>query len=168
VDAFQRLREDHAGVLERLEDLERASNTGMGPAGSIREPAVRELIEHLERQFATHMRSEEDVLFPVLARTLPMASVTLGPLEAEHAELRQMLGDLSALLDSPAGMVRDGRVRVELRDFVDLLRLHIQKEEATVFAVASRVLATAELETLAARLGVPPNDSRDSFRRTSA
>jgi hemerythrin-like domain-containing protein len=43
-------------------------------------------------------------------------------------------------------------VAVQLRDFVDLLRIHIRKEEVVVFRVAERALAPDAVAALAARM----------------
>jgi hypothetical protein len=85
----------------------------------------------------------------------------------ERLELRQMLGDLVACLELPAGPARDERVRIELRDFVDLLRLHIAKEESAVFSVAARALTAAELEAISAGLGNDPSDPPFQARRNT-
>ena len=166
--AFHRFQQDHAHVLEGVDELERS----LGPCltSEIRpaqESAVRELLELLQRQFATHMRAEEEVLFPVLARALPGSSSTLEPLEAEHAELREMLSDLCNWLASPRSPARDAHLRIELRDFLDLIRLHVAKEEAAVFVVAERVLTRYELEFIESRLALEPGGGDSTTRRST-
>jgi len=166
-DSFRRFREDHAHVLDRLHDLERVLGPSRAaPIESAQEAAVRDLLALLERQFATHMRAEEEVLFPVLSDALPGTTATLEPLEAEHTELRQMLSDLCNRLTAPRSPARDAQVRVELRDFLDLIRLHIDKEEATVFVVAARVLTPHELDSIATRLAVSAGERENHTRRS--
>ena len=63
-----------------------------------------------------------------------------------------MLIRLKATLGEPAGPDRDEQIVVQLRDFIDLLRIHIRKEEALVISVAERVLRQSEVELLKARM----------------
>ena len=152
-DHFEALRGDHARVLERLATLDAGILGGSRP---IDEAPLRDLATHLERQFATHMAAEERVLFPALRAAFPEGRGTLEPLLADHSELRQMLVTLCALLERSPDAARDEQIVVLARDFSDLLRLHIRKEESFVFDVAERVLSRAELDEMAAGL--------DSFR----
>jgi hemerythrin-like domain-containing protein len=128
---------------------ERAGN---GAAPPLDEPPLRALMGLLEAQFATHMRDEEELLFPALAEALPETAPSLVPLRKEHGELRQMLAAITAALGQPASPSRDEQIMVQLRDFVDLLRIHVHKEEAAVFSVAGRVLAPLEITALSRRV----------------
>jgi len=163
---FQRFHDDHARVLERLDALEQMlAASGDGPIDAGLEAAVLRSIDLLGRQFATHMRAEEEVLFPVLGRLSGVAAM-VEPLVAEHADLRQMLADLARRIDRPAGAARDQQIRVELRDLIDLLRLHVHKEEATVFRVTEQVLDAEEFDAVAARLEATRNDFPLDSRRS--
>jgi hemerythrin-like domain-containing protein len=157
-------RHDHASVLARLASLE----VGVQRRGRLQETSLRALIAHLERQFATHMAAEEAVIFPALEQAFPESAASLGPLFQEHAELREMLAAMARILLCPASDARDDQLVVQGRDFADLLRLHIHKEEAIVFDVSERVLGARELRGLARRLApfVPANAPRPR-RRTS-
>lgn len=162
-------RRDHGRVLARLVTLETSLPPARvaGRARVVREAPLRALIAHLERQFATHMAAEEAVLYPALERAFPESAPSLRPLHEEHIELRTMLAALAETLLRPATRARDEQVMVQVRDFVDLLRIHIRKEEAVVFDVSERVLETRELRGLARRLApfVPANAPRTTARR---
>jgi hemerythrin-like domain-containing protein len=147
---YAAFRRDHARVLTRLESLEASLPGRRGRV--LRDAPLRALIAHLERQFATHMAAEEAVLFPALERGFPEASALLRPLYREHAELRAMLEALAQTLLRPGTRARDEQVVVQARDFAELLRLHIRKEESAVFDVSERVLGARELRGLARRL----------------
>ena len=111
---FDQLRADHRRVLAETAIIE-ASVDGLGTARHLEpevEGGLRVLLELLERQFATHMRAEEEALFPRLAAALPEGRVTVAPLVAEHAELRLMLAELRALAARPAGARRDEQLAV--------------------------------------------------------
>jgi hemerythrin-like domain-containing protein len=152
-NVFQRLREDHGRVLGKIEILETVA--AAVPRVLVRDWPGRDVLEVLAMlaiQFRTHMVAEEEVLYPALAEALPGTRSSLEPLEADHASLRMMLSDLELGLREPASRSRNETIAVQLRDFTDLLRIHIRKEEVVVFAVAERVLSTMEMKALADRV----------------
>lgn len=152
--AFGHFRSDHADVLAHLDALDRVLlNRTAAPAPvPLDKSPIRDLVASLEAQFATHMRDEEELLFPALAESLPEASPGIGLLVREHDELRQMLASLAAELACTPSPARDEQVVVQLRDFVDLLRIHVHKEEATVFTIAVRSLPALEITSLSRRI----------------
>lgn len=147
-DPFTVLRRDHARVLDRLAALEARVLGGI----PFEEDSLRSLVALLERQFLTHMAAEEQVLYPAMRAAFPEARGTLEPLRADHAELRQLLAALAALLSRPRDRGRDEQVGVLARDLSDLLRLHIRREESVVLDVAPRVLSAAQVEAMATTL----------------
>jgi hemerythrin-like domain-containing protein len=146
---YARFRRDHARVRLRIDALE-AAIPAHGRSAS--EPVLRRHLRAIERQFDTHLAAEEAVLYPLLARVLPAAAPSLRPLHDEHEELRAILASLKAALATPQGRERDEQIAVQLRDFVDLLRVHIRKEESVVFDVSERVLRPGELRGLRRQL----------------
>lgn len=154
---FERMREDHRRVLERVAALEAVmAREGPWKSDSQVEGELRETVALMDRQFATHMAAEDEVLFPSLLEALPEAKASVGPLTTEHAELCDMLERLKATLLEPAQADRDEQLAVQVRDFIDLLRIHIRKEEAVVISVAERVLRPREVQALAARMSQAP------------
>lgn len=147
-DIFQRLREDHGRVLRQLDDLQRAN---AAPSSVDHVARVRDVVAMLERQFATHMAAEDDVLLPALARSLESGAALVAPFHDEHAELQLMLTALAGTLREAPGLERDEQISVQVRDLSDLLRIHIRKEEALLFGVAERVLSPQERAALVAR-----------------
>ena len=145
---FGRFRSDHAQVLGRIAVLD-GLLTLEKPIDELQLP---ELLTHLGLQFATHLAAEDRVLFPVLSEAFPEGRGTLASLHDDHVELRGMLAALGKYVDQPSSSKRDEQVGVLLRDFIDLLRLHIHKEESAVFDVASRVLSPTEVDAVASRL----------------
>jgi hypothetical protein len=148
-DPFGQFRADHLRVLAEIDRLERQSLAG---AGVPDETALRAAAELLVLQFATHMTAEEKILYPAIRAAFPAGRATLEALNADHAELRLMLATITRWLDAPVSASRDEQLQVVLRDFIDLLRLHIHREESAVFDVASRVLSNPEAEELARRI----------------
>src|SRR5690349_3064826 len=169
---FDRMRRDHQTVLERVTALEQGSlRTGRGagePAtGAAWDRTILDLTQMLERQFSTHMAGEDRVLFPELMPVLPRGEAALAPLRAEHEELRAMLDRLQNTLRRRPDAARDEEVVIQIRDLIDLLRLHIRKEEI-VLGVAERVLTPTEIEALEARVRAltasPPPSGRPDGR----
>jgi iron-sulfur cluster repair protein YtfE (RIC family) len=148
-DPFGQFRADHVRVLAEIGRLEQRALAGGGVPD---EPALRAAAELLTIQFATHMTAEEKVLYPAIRAAFPAGRATLEALNADHTELRLMLAAITRWLDAPASAGRDEQLQVVLRDFIDLLRLHIHREESAVFDVASRVLSSSEAEELALRI----------------
>jgi hemerythrin-like domain-containing protein len=151
---FERMREDHRRVLDEIAVLDAAASTG-GSRHRGREwpgKAVENVLATLAHQFETHMAAEDEVLFPALGEALPQSKPSIEPLSADHATLRTMLATVEQTLKEPAAPERNEQLAVQLRDLVDLLRIHIRKEEAVVISVAERVLRPQEVEALAARM----------------
>jgi hemerythrin-like domain-containing protein len=150
---FERMREDHRRVLERIQVLDSAAAVSpRRTGGEWPGEETRQVLALLALQFQTHMAAEDDVLYPALAEALPVARPSIGPLMADHGTLRMMLTDLEKELLEPASDARNELIGVQLRDLADLLRIHIRKEEAVVFTIAERTLSPKELEALAARI----------------
>lgn len=151
-EIFERMRAEHRRVLEALEELEAAVAPG-GRGGRNRpEEGVRKFLDRVGPAFAAHMAAEDEALFPTLMEALPQTAANADLLRGEHAALRTMLAQLGATIQEPAGPERDEQLGVQIRDLVDLMRIHIRKEEALVISVAERVLRPREVEALAARM----------------
>ncbi|HET9252480.1 MAG TPA: hemerythrin domain-containing protein [Candidatus Eisenbacteria bacterium] len=154
---FERMREDHRNVLERIRVLDvAAAAIPREAAGDWPGAETRQVLALLRRQFQTHMAAEDEVLYPALAEALPVARPSMDPLMADHGALRMMLADLEQELEEPASDARNEQIGVQLRDLADLLRIHIRKEEAVVFTIAERALNPREVEALAARMDRGP------------
>ena len=149
---FERMREDHRRVLAEADALEAAMARTGGSDGPDSAEALDRVTALLDRQFGTHMAAEDDVLYPALMEALPETRPSIEPLRADHGVLRMMLADLVETMKEEPGEARHEQLVVQIRDLVDLLRIHIRKEEAVVIGVAERVLRPAEVEALAARM----------------
>lgn len=170
-DVFERMRADHQYVLREILIIDQAARRGPARGADPDwpgQPALR-VLDMLAKQFDTHMAAEDEILFPVLIDALPQTRLSIEPLLAEHAALRDMLRALKGMIDAPPGEARDEQIGIQLRDFVDLLRIHIRKEEVVVISVAERVLRPREVEAFAARMasGRPDHGSapKDGVRR---
>src|SRR5262249_43083085 len=117
------------------------------------------------REFEIHMQAEDDVLFPLLLHALPHLLGQLESLAGEHRELRGMLRALLDLVGQPSSAARNEQIAIQSRDFVDLLRIHLRKEEAVVFRVAERLLAPAEVQHLAEHMARSDSETRNDSSR---
>lgn len=151
---FDRLRYDHRRVLEQVAELEEEALGGRRRTARALpgDGPLHGFADMLLRQFDTHMAAEDALLFPALLAVLPEARDSVELLSADHVELRGMLSRLRSLLGQEPSGPRDGQVRVLVADLVDLLRIHIRKEERAVFRVAQSVLDPAGIEALDAGL----------------
>ncbi len=149
---FDGFRRDHRRVLDLLAVTEREAFTGPRTLAPSAETHLAALVVRLRLQFSTHMTAEDALLYPLLGDLLPEARVTLAPLAEDHVELRCLLASLAESLARRPGAARDEQVAVQLRDLIDLLRLHIHREETAVFEMAERILDPAAARDLAGRL----------------
>ncbi len=166
--AFLRvLSEEHEAFLTELKTVEDAlhavKETGF------REETYRALVHFLgvlDGDFVKHSRREETVLFPLLRERLivdgehsktddPITSAEL--MANEHLKAHRSGAVILRFLDIavrlPDEHSRQTLVRAALRealDLVELLRLHMFREDNIVFASAERLLSAAELDRMAA------------------
>ena len=113
--------------------LDRVDQALAGRGGAAQSPVTSVALE-LAATLGVHLFAEPD--------DGPFA--TGAALRAEHAELRVMLATLVRTIHGRAGAKRAEQVAVQLRDLVDLLRVHLRRENALL-------LAAAELDASARR-----------------
>jgi hemerythrin-like domain-containing protein len=155
-EIFEQIRSAHRLILQRMVSLEAnvlrpGARLARGHDAS-RDAEVHEFIELLKQQFLSHKIVESEVLYPALVAALPQTKATIGPLHAEHAEIRNMVARLETTLEEKPGLARDEQITVQTRDLVDLLRIHLRKEEALVLGVAERVLKPSEIGAMKERM----------------
>jgi hemerythrin superfamily protein len=124
------LERQHANILSLCEALDRAM------------PSIREsLLPQLAGDLAAHMRIEEELFYPALARH----GVVMHGVE-HHRLLRLYLQ--RAMEEDPRSQAADDRI-AELRE---LLVSHIDEEERDLFPRAVTLLGADESRALAVRL----------------
>lgn len=109
---------------------------GSGAAGRARTDLL-EFVRGLRR----HVRLEEQLLFPALARAAAPDKVPSAELRAEHRGIEAMLDRLAALVEADD----DGKIAAtaarELPELLSLLDEHDRKEEETLYPAADGVIA---------------------------
>jgi len=132
----QTLREEHRLILRALSLLEEAAGR-LDAGGTVPEIWWERLLAWL-RDFAdrNHHAKEEEHLFPALAEAgVPAAGGPVGVMLDEHMEGRALIRAMAE---------RTGAARAEAaRDYVHLLRAHIDKENAVLFLLVEAVLDSA-------------------------
>jgi hemerythrin-like domain-containing protein len=137
----------HQEVLARLDAVEK-DLASRGTNGRL-----ADFVTYLEREVVHHFAIEEQALFPVLARYLPLTQGPLAVMNAEHATFHELMQRLTVGFHS-GDVERQERCT---QDLIELLRQHIAKEDNVLFPMASRMLTAdeqREVDSLAAV--VPP------------
>lgn len=102
-------------------------------------PAIATAAEGLVAAMREHFRVEEEQLFPQLAEVLPPASSPIEVMCSEHAQMRALLDDLGAAVQS-----RDkGACTGILETLHFLVQQHNYKEETVLYPMADQALREA-------------------------
>ena len=145
------LRRDHArlrGVLERVDAFLRRRAGALATRGTLAafttEPSAgaRALALELAAHLGTHLTAEPDTdgLLGGLLDGDAGSHGALRALHGEHGELRSMLAALVRTLDGPASVRRDEQIAIQLRDLVDLVRIHVRKEDVLILAASQSIV----------------------------
>lgn len=149
-DAVFMLRLEHgntARLLGLLEDQLHRLESGAPVDGELLLLAQEYLSGHPEK---CH-HPKEDLLFELLRRRDPSAAAALANLVAEHRLLAQHTEQLGRELRDGIGRP-DGRLATSLREFVELQRQHMAREERDFFPAALRSLTRDDVAGLDHRL----------------
>jgi hemerythrin-like domain-containing protein len=164
--------EEHVALLRELDAAEEAI-LSIGRDGYTRQAdgKLRRFFDFLDQAFVPHNRREEAVLFPLLRERL-IASGEHGKaggsptatdlMEDEHAKAMQLaavvvgfLGLVFRLPDERSAMIVLDAALEQGKNLIELLRLHVFREDNIVFPLAHRLILAAELDALQARAAAP-------------
>lgn len=125
---------EHQAVLAQLAAVEdQLANADAGAA-------LASFLAYLQDDVLLHFSVEEHALFPMLERYFGHGGGPLAVMNAEHASFRELLSDLRA-----AVLAADlSQQRACAQDLIELLRVHIAKEDNILFPMAARVLNPTE------------------------
>lgn len=109
----------------------------------------RETLTAFARGVRTHIRIEEEILFPVAERVVqdPEYGLTAA-LRREHGALRNLLGEIERALGHDDRAALAGN----LRELQAALRLHLTKEEQVLYPLVERTLGSSTVLEMAALL----------------
>jgi hemerythrin-like domain-containing protein len=143
MNPMEQLRAEHEGILTMLKILEKISEQ-MASGKKANLDHLEKIMEFLS-VFADkcHHGKEEDILFPALEKAgIPREDGPIGVMLHDHeqgrADIRVMRQALEDMRDGRDG----GKDFIEAaRDYIDLLRSHILKENDVLFMIAERSLS---------------------------
>ncbi len=149
------LKEEHDLILRGLAVLEKVA-AHLADGQSVARETVEKLVEFF-RNFADrcHHGKEEAMLFPALeAAGLPRDGGPTGVMVCEHEEgracVRGIAGAAARLAADPAAA---GEIVQHARQFISLLRAHIDKENDVLFIMADSILSPEAQKELLDRYG---------------
>lgn len=149
---IQHLLEDHRVFDQAAAELgELAEAAAAGRALNAREHMrVAQLGRMLRAESASHMKKEEEILFPALEGFLPR---DVGPLAVLRGEHRDLAALLAALVENAEALAAGDPSRLEpaleaARGALQLVRNHFYKEERVLFPMVARFLSPARDEAL--------------------
>lgn len=107
--------------------------------------ALGELVEFFATDVGDLMRLEEDALFPPLGRGLSEIGGPVAALQVEHEELRHRIREFAQAVEAwSQGASECPSVVSCAQQLRDLLRVHMEKEEAVVFRLIPKVFTRAD------------------------
>lgn len=143
----QPLRDEHAGLLPRIETLRTAAEA----AGTLSLPEllvqVDEAHEFLARQLIPHAEAEDRALYPVVGRAMGAVEAT-ATMSRDHVEVGRLTDELASLRASVAtgraGEAETRDLRRVLYGLYALVRLHFAKEEEVYLPILDAKLSADE------------------------
>lgn len=165
---LRKFRDEHVPFMEELNAFE-AAILSIQKNGYAKEAdaKLRHFFHYLDQEFTPHSRREEATLFPLLRERL-IASGEHGSgsapatatevMEDEHAKAMQLaavvvnfLGLVFRLPDERSAVVVLDAALEQGKNLVELLRLHVFREDNIVFPLAHRLISTAEFGQMQAK-----------------
>lgn len=167
-DALKELVEDHKNATKQLEAFENALVEFKSNAYQMT-PAINsvfsDFFRYYDNELLMHNEKEDKALFPLLNEKL-MASgehsvgenpkTAIDVMEDDHVKFIQ-LGTLCFNLFGLATRIKDPQSRIFIydtaydtaREFTELLRLHIYREDYTLFPLAMKLISAEEFGHIA-------------------
>ena len=154
---LQSLVAEHKEFVEKLDDFEKALS--VIPDNGITKEAdkgIRDFFHYFDHQLVEHHRREDTELFPILKRVLPLSegytqgSAAQSPVEImedDHVRTLQsaavifnFFGLVSRLPDSKSQVLVLDAALEQAKEFIEILRLHIFREDNVLFPLAHKHL----------------------------
>jgi hemerythrin-like domain-containing protein len=133
------LKDEHSGIQVMLSILEKVSDR-LEAGGEVDPRHLEEILEFLQVFVDTcHHAKEEEYLFPEMARAgIPWDGGPIAVMLADHKEGRRYVRGMGAAAASlgrgDAGAA--SRFAENAREYVALLRAHIEKEDTILYPIA--------------------------------
>ena len=166
---LRQFRDEHVPFMDELNAFEEAilsiQKTGYTKESDAR---LRHFFHYFDQEFSPHHRREEATLFPLLHERLIASgehgsahTTAIDVMQDEHAKALQLaavvvnfLGLVFRLPDERSGMIVLDAALEQSKDLVELLRLHVFREDNVVFPLAHRLISRIEFGQMQARASV--------------
>jgi hemerythrin-like domain-containing protein len=130
-----RLDQDHRDIETLLDGLAHQAATSS--------PALRATFNQLEQRLMTHMELEEQYLLPLVEASHHAEAERT---RLEHDRIRQLISELGLAME-----LRTAREH-QVRDLIQVLREHADREDFTIYRLAGDLASTAVEHRLATLL----------------
>ena len=161
-------RDEHVPFMEELNAFEETilsiQKTGFTKESDAK---LRRFFQFFDHEFVPHSRREEATLFPLLHERLiadgehskgEVPSTAIDLMEDEHAKAMQLaavvlnfLGLAFRLPDERSRLIVLDAALEQGKNLVELLRLHIFREDNVVFSLAHRLFSRADFDQMQSR-----------------
>lgn len=144
--ATKDLVNEHEAILSALQILERMSNQAKKEK-AISVQDIHEFTSFLQ-EFADkcHHGKEEGLLFPAMIKAgFEEQNGPIGIMLQEHTQGRALIRKMS---DAATAEVNIVQFTETAREYIDLMRIHIAKENSVLFPMADKVLSNQKLAQL--------------------
>lgn len=145
--AISDLEHEHEAILTALKIMEKMVSASADDTSDLLKTDILSFMTFL-KEFADkcHHGKEEGILFPALKESgIPEKNGPIEVLLAEHSEGRTLIKNME---ENVAGVFKQIEFATIAREYINLLRNHIQKENEVLFPMAERTLAPARLEKI--------------------
>ncbi len=152
MNPIEQLKAEHEGIKLMLSILEKICDK-LDNGQKVEPEHLSQVLEFL-RVFADkcHHGKEEDLLFPALEQAgVPQQGGPIGVMLIEHTEGRGYIKGLAGAIDRYKGGDENASAEIveNARNYIDLLRQHIYKENNVLFMMAQQVLSEETQKKLA-------------------
>lgn len=164
---LRNLGDEHVQFSKELDTIEEViQSVQVNGFSMAADRAIMTFLEALDRDFVPHSQEEELALFPLLNERLiadgehskgATMTTAVDVMRDEHLKAVQLAAVIlnfiriaSVLPDEESALIVVNAALREVTNLVELLRLHMFREDNIVFASANRLISTAALDTMAA------------------
>ena len=144
--AIDDLKHEHEAILSALQILE-GMGTRVASGKNVDQKDIHNFIGFL-REFADqcHHGKEEGILFPALIKAgMPEKGGPIGVMLSEHDQGRNLIKDMEDAISRNLNYAKFAEVA---KEYANLLRAHIQKENHVLFPMAEQRLTPSQLARL--------------------
>lgn len=144
--AIEDLMHEHESITHAFQILDRMIDRFHDAGAMTREDAQSFMAFLKEFADKCHHGKEETILFPELANAgIPVQGGPIGVMLAEHDEGRRLIAEM----EESTGQEPDlAKFISSARQYMNLMRTHIQKENNVLFPMADRALDANTLDRL--------------------